>query len=201
MSPACQTLSYKEADTAIVSRVNALLQSKPRVLIAIDGNCCAGKTTLAAHLGELLDANVFHLDDYFLQPHMRSPQRLSQPGGNVDAERFLAEVLLPAFHGERSTVQKYDCHADALLPPVFVEPKQIAIIEGAYSLHPLLSPYYDLKLFYRIATDLQIQRILVRNGKEALKVFEQRWIPLENRYFEALDVLSQCDLLIDAANP
>ena len=28
----------------------------------------------------------------------------------------------------------------------------------------------------------------------------ERWIPLENRYFEALDILSQCDLVVDAAN-
>ncbi|NCB05662.1 MAG: uridine kinase [Clostridia bacterium] len=200
MSPTCQILSFKQADSAIVSRVNALLQSNARVLLAIDGNCCAGKTTLASHLGELLGANVFHLDDYFLQPHMRSPERLSQPGGNVDAERFLADVLLPASRGETAQVQKYDCHADALLAPVFIEPKRVAIIEGAYSLHPLLSSYYDLKIFYRIAPDLQIQRILARNGEEALTVFQQRWIPLENRYFEALDILPQCDLVIDSAN-
>ena len=198
MPQTSQILTSSEAEFAISSRVAALLKSKPRVLIAIDGNCCAGKTTLASHLGELLHANVFHLDDYFLQPHMRTPQRLAQPGGNVDAERFLAEVLLPASRGETAQVQKYDCHEDVLIPPVAVLPKQVALIEGAYSLHPLLSPYYDLKIFCRIESGLQTKRILARNGKDALKMFQQRWIPLENRYFEALDILSQCDLVIDA---
>ena len=193
-----QILASSKAESTIVSRVNALLQSKPNVLIAIDGNCCAGKTTLSAHLGDLLHANVFHLDDYFLQPHMRTPQRLAQPGGNVDAERFLAEVLLPASRGETAQVQKYDCHVDALVPPVAVLPTQVAIIEGAYSLHPLLSSCYDFKIFCRIESDLQIKRILARNGKDALKMFQERWIPLENRYFQALNILSQCDLVIDA---
>ena len=97
-------------------------------------------------------------------------------------------------------VQKYDCHADALLDPVFVSPKRIAIVEGAYSLHPLLEPFYDLKVFCRIDPALQESRILARNGEEALSVFRERWIPLENRYFTALDILSQCDLVVDAEN-
>ena len=200
MSNKPQSVFIGDADQEIVRRVNALLLSKPRAIIAIDGNCCAGKTTMATRLGSLLDANVFHLDDYFLQPHMRSSQRLSQPGGNVDAERFLAQVLLPVSRGERATVQKYDCHADALLDPVFVSPKRVAIVEGAYSLHPLLAPYYTLKVFCRIDPALQESRILARNGEAALPVFRERWIPLENRYFEALDILSQCDLVVDAAN-
>ena len=38
------------------------------------------------------------------------------------------------------------------------------------------------------------------DGEEALSVFRERWIPLENRYFTALDILSQCDLVVDAEN-
>ena len=195
-----QILTSNEAEFAICERIDALLRTKEHVLLAIDGNCCAGKTTLSQRLGALLDANVFHLDDYFLRPHMRSQKRLSQPGGNVDAERFLAQVLLPVSRGEQATVQKYDCHADVLLAPVLVSPKRVAIIEGAYSLHPLLAPYYTLKVFCRIDPALQESRILARNGEAALPVFRERWIPLENRYFEALDILSQCDLVVDAAN-
>jgi uridine kinase len=168
------------------------------VLVAIDGMCCAGKTTMSERLRQLLDANVFHLDDYFLQPHLRTPGRLNKPGGNVDAERFLSEALLPALRGEMAQVRKYDCHKDLVLPPVAVSPKKIIIVEGAYSLHPLLAPYYNLKVFCRIDPQLQLQRILKRNGKAALKTFESRWIPLENKYFEALDILSQCDIVIDS---
>ena len=198
MSTSPQSVFSGEADQEIAARVNALLQTRERVLIAIDGNCCAGKTTMAARLGDLLHANVFHLDDYFLQPHMRTPERLSQTGGNVDAERFVAEVLLPASLGETAQVRKYDCHEDLLMPAMPVAPGQIVIIEGAYSLHPLLAPYYSLKVFCRIDPSLQLSRILARNGAAALEVFQTRWIPLENKYFEALDVLSQCDIVIDS---
>ena len=198
MPQSTRFFSSNEAESAVVSRVNQLLQSRERVCIAIDGNCCAGKTTMAIRLGDVLDASVFHLDDYFLQPHMRTQQRLSQPGGNVDAERFLADVLLPVSRGETAQVQKYDCHADMLLAPVSILSRRVTIIEGAYCLHPLLSGYYDLKIFCRIDPMLQETRILARNGADALKMFQERWIPLENRYFQALNIQEQCDLVIDA---
>ena len=198
MSNKPQSVFIGDADQEIVRRVNALLLSKPRAIIAIDGNCCAGKTTMATRLGSLLGANVFHLDDYFLQMHMRTPERLSQPGGNVDAERFLTEVLSPAARGEAAQVRKYDCHEDLLLDPALVSPSRVAIVEGAYSLHPLLAPHYDLTVFCRIEPELQLSRIRARNGSAALKVFQSRWIPLENQYFQALDVLSQCDIVINA---
>jgi len=191
-------ISPDQSHALLQSRGEALLSRQDRVLIAIDGNSCAGKTTLASELGARLDANVFHMDDYFLQPHMRTQERLSQPGGNVDAERFLANVLLPVSRVETALVQKYDCHEDVLLPAVSVSPKRVVVVEGAYSLHPLLSPHYDLRVFYRIDPALQAARILARNGAEALKVFQSRWIPLENRYFDELDILSLCDFIIEA---
>lgn len=193
-----QSVFSGEADFEIQTRIAQLMQSRERVLVAIDGMCCAGKTTMSERLRQLLDANVFHLDDYFLQPHLRTPGRLNKPGGNVDAERFLSEALLPALRGETAQVRKYDCHENLLMPPVAVSPKKIVLVEGAYSLHPLLAPYYDLKVFCRIDPVLQLSRILHRNGKAALKTFESRWIPLENAYFEALNILPQCDIVIDS---
>ena len=191
-------LAAETANEAIAARVNERLAGQERVLLAIDGNCCAGKTTAAARLGALLHANVFHLDDYFLTPGLRSPQRLAQPGGNVDAERFLADVLLPASRGETAVVRRYDCHADRLLDPVPFPPKRVAIVEGAYSLHPLLSCYYDLRVFFRIDPALQIERIRRRNGQEQLPVFLGRWIPLENAYFHALNVEAGCDFIVES---
>ena len=198
MSPSLPNVFINQADEAIIARVQQLLDHQPRVLIAIDGNCCAGKTTTAARLGDLLGANVFHLDDYFLQPQMRTPERMRQPGGNVDAERFLAEVLLPASRGETAQVRKYDCHADKLLSSVSIPPCRVAIIEGVYSMHPLLAEYYALKVFCRINPALQQERILTRNGEEMLPMFLNRWIPLENAYFSAFPIEQNCDFIIES---
>ena len=184
------------ADDAIAARIPALLETRSRVLVAVDGNCCAGKTTLAERLRVRLNATVFHMDDYFLQPQMRTIERLQTPGGNVDAERFLREVLLPLTRGEAVSVVRYDCKEDRLLEPERVEPSQICIVEGAYSLHPLLAPYYDLKVFCRIDPALQLERIRKRNGSAQLPVFQNRWIPLENAYFEAYQIEQGCDIVL-----
>ena len=198
MPQTSQILTSSEAESVIQARIDSLLRTSERVLLAIDGNCCAGKTTLSQRLGSLLNANVFHLDDYFLQPHMRTPQRLSQPGGNVDAERFLAEVLSPGSRGETAFVRRYDCHLDEILPAEAVSPRRVVIIEGVYCMHPLLADAYDIMVFCRIDPALQEERILARNGEEMLPMFLNRWIPLENAYFSAYPIEQNCDFIIES---
>ena len=184
------------ADDVIAARLLALLETRSRVVVAVDGNCCAGKTTLAERLRVRLDATVFHMDDFFLQPQMRSIERLQTPGGNVDAERFLREVLLPLSCGEAVSYVRYSCKEDRLLEPETVTPTAVCIVEGAYSLHPLLAPYYDLKVYCRIDSELQLERIRKRNGSAQLPMFQSRWIPLENAYFEAYSIEQSCDLVL-----
>ena len=186
------------ADDEIAGRILALLKTRSRVIAAIDGNCCAGKTTLAERLRQRLGATVLHMDDFFLQPQMRSAERLQTPGGNVDAERFLQQVLLPLSRGERVSYVRYDCKEDRFLEPLAIEPGAICIVEGAYSLHPMLSAYYDIKIFCRIDPALQLERIRNRNGIAQVPVFQNRWIPLENAYFDAYQTEQSCDLLIDS---
>ena len=41
---------------------------KQQIVISIDGMCGAGKSTLAGLLHESLGGNLFHMDDFFLQP-------------------------------------------------------------------------------------------------------------------------------------
>lgn len=191
-------LTPEHAIEAIASRAARLLQTQNRVLIAIDGQSASGKSTAAKLLAERLSATVFHMDDFFLQPHMRTPERLATPGGNVDIERFIQDVLPHILAGETVFLERYDCHLDELLPPVEIAPRPVSIIEGAYSLHPLLNQHYDIRVFYQIDPALQRARILVRNGEEMLQMFENRWIPLEHKYFTAFDVEHSCDFVVAA---
>lgn len=84
----------------VKARIDSLLAQKERVIIAIDGQCTSGKTTLAAALADCYDCNVFHMDEFFLRPEQRTPERFAELGGNVDYERFLEEVLIPLSAGE-----------------------------------------------------------------------------------------------------
>lgn len=176
------------------ARIAALLEEKPRVVVAIDGPCASGKTTLAAHLASESGAAVLHMDDFFLQPHQRTPERFAQPGGNVDAERFLAEVLLPLSRGEAFLYRRFDCGTQALLPGVRMTPGRLTIVEGSYSLHPMLEAHYDLRVLLGVRVDTQSARILARDGEKKHARFISEWIPLENRYFEATDIESRCDM-------
>lgn len=171
------------------ARIDALLARQDRVMVAIDGRCASGKTTLAAALAECYDCNVFHMDDFFLRPEQRTAERFAQPGGNVDYERFRDEVLEPLLAGRAFSYRPFDCGTFALAGPVAVEPKRLAIVEGTYSQHPFFGGSYDLKLLLTVDPALQRRRILRRPAFLHRRFFEE-WIPMEERYFEQCHV---CD--------
>ncbi|MGN1102394.1 MAG: uridine kinase, partial [Huintestinicola sp.] len=146
----------------IIEKLNTF--TKERVIIAIDGRCASGKTTLAELLKGALDCNVFHMDDFFLRQEQRTEQRLSEPGGNVDRERFESEVLAPLLRGEDFSYRKYSCRLGGFSETINVQNRRINIIEGAYSCHPDLRSCYDLKIFLSTDYRTQLERIRARNG-------------------------------------
>ena len=42
----------------------------------------------------------------------------------------------------------------------------------------------------------QLRRIAARNGPAGLEAFRQRWIPLEEGYFEAFALAERCELVL-----
>ncbi len=149
-----------------------------------DGMCGSGKTTLGTVLAEVYDCNLFHMDDFLLRPEQRVPERLAEPGGNVDYERFQEEVLDHLKAPEGLSYRVYDCSVRRLTETVTVPYSRLNIIEGAYSQNPYFHDPYDLRFLCSISEEEQKARILRRNGPEMLKKFQEIWIPMENRYFE-----------------
>ena len=180
----------------LLARIDRLMAERERVLVAIDGGSASGKTTLGALLQSIYACPVFHMDDFFLRPEQRTPERFSEPGGNVDRERFLSEVLLPLREGKAVDYRRFDCKTFTIAPPRRIEPGRLNIIEGAYAMHPDLAPYYDLTVFLAVSAEKQRERILVRNTPAQAELFFDRWIPFEQRYFAALNVPERCDLTI-----
>ena len=181
----------------LVREVEALATGEGRAVVALDGRCASGKTTLAARLARERGWSVVHMDHFFLRPEQRSPERYAQPGGNVDYERFLEEVLLPLRRGERPVYRPYDCHAQVLRPPVPFDPGPVVLVEGSYACHPALWDHYDLRAFLTVDPGLQRERIAAREGAESARVFRERWIPLEERYFSACRVEERCDYRLE----
>ena len=179
----------------IKNHIERLLAQQDQVIIAIDGKCTSGKTTLASKLAEIYDCNVFHMDDFFLRPEQRTPERFAEIGGNVDYERFREEVLLPLNSGKAFSYRPFDCSTFTLAPPVMVAPKKLNIIEGTYSHHPYFGNPYDLKILLTVDEETQRQRILERPAFLHKRFFEE-WIPMENRYFEVFRISDQSEIIL-----
>lgn len=180
----------------LTGALDAMLAERQRMLLAIDGMCTAGKTTLASRLERRYGCTVLHMDDFFLRPEQRSVERYAEIGGNVDYERFLAEVLEPLHRGESFSYRPYDCRSCALSAPVAVTPGRLCVIEGSYSMHPTLEGFYDLSAFLFVTPERQRERVLQR--PEFLhESFFTRWIPMENRYFSETRARERCTLAFD----
>lgn len=178
-----------------LSQIDSLLQHE-QISVAIEGGSAGGKTTLSELLEKIYDCNIFHMDDFFLRPEQRTEERLSEAGGNVDRERFLSDVLIPLSKNESIQYRRFDCSTATLLPARTMEPKKLNVIEGAYSMHPLLEKYYDISLFLDITSDLQIKRITKRNSPDMATRFFAEWIPMEQQYFDTMKVKQRCSIII-----
>ena len=174
---------------------NQLLQHGSLV-IAIDGRCGGGKTTLSSQLKHRFHGVVISADDFFLRPEQRTPERFAEPGGNMDRERLAEEVLRPIRQKQSFSYRPFDCHTLSLGEPIAVEPAPLVIVEGSYSCHPELWDYYDFRIFVDVAPAEQIRRITLREGTEKAKQFQVRWIPLEEAYFSQFHVQERCDAII-----
>lgn len=178
----------------IIKEIYSLESTVQPVIIAIDGRSASGKTTLATRIQKEIKCGVIHMDDFFLRPEQRTEKRYEEAGGNVDYERFLDEVMIPLRGNRKFAYRPFDCSTMTFSPPIEVTPGTVTIIEGAYSCHPVLWNYYDLRVFMSVNPDTQKRLIRQRNGDGGYIAFEEKWIPMEERYFAAYHLPERCDL-------
>lgn len=167
-----------------------------KLTLAIEGGSASGKSTLCKILSSIYDSAVFHIDDFFLQEHQRTPERYKQIGGNLDRERFLSEVLIPLKNNDSINYRRFDCGKMKILDGIEIRPKKLNIIEGAYSMHKELQEFYDLSIFLDIDKESQRERILIRNPQLSSMFFD-KWIPMEEIYFKEWDIKNTCDMVIN----
>lgn len=185
-APAYRVVGSQWRQALEVLRALHALPEKERMLMCIDGPCGSGKSSLAHQLQLLTDAAVVPMDDFFLPHPRKTPERLAQPGGNADWERLVEEFLQPWRQHGRAAYRPYRCGEQTFSAPVEVPPRKLTIIEGSYSLMPEIARHADLRVFLTIDAARQQERILRRNGEDMLRMFQTRWIPLEQAYFDAM---------------
>lgn len=182
----------------VIEDIQTLIKTKDSICIAIDGRCASGKTTLSRQLHQSVGGICMHMDDYFLRPEQRTSERYAEPGGNVDHERFLEEVLMPWIHKKDIEYQPFDCQSMSLTKSITVSYRPILIVEGSYSMRPELNKYYDYRIFMTVNKEKQTERIQKRNP-DKIEKFLNTWIPYEENYFAYYHIEKQCDVVINTS--
>lgn len=178
----------------ILEKAKEYVDGNKPCIVAIDGRAASGKTTLADCLQTVLDADVIHMDDFFLPPILRTEERLNEAGGNIHYERFSDEVLTCIFEKKPFSYRVFDCSIMDFGGMCEIGDKQFRIVEGSYSHHPKFSKYANITVFCDVTPEEQIERIRKRNGEKMLQMFRSRWIPMEEKYFEHYSIKDNADL-------
>jgi len=138
------------------------------------------------------------MDNFFLPFERKTLQRLSEPGGNIDYERFI-DIILPALkQNETFSYTAYNCQTRSYDRTVEVCDCELIVIEGSYSLHEKFGIYYDYSLFLTVSDFQQLERLETRcNDNKKFSLFKTKWIPMESHYHQKQNVLRRCNLIID----
>ena len=194
---------FKKEIEIIKKKIISLLsnkEEKDKIIIAIDGMTGSGKTTLSQELIKEYDnIPIFHADDFFLLPELRTEKRLNEPGGNIHYERMKKEVIEPLIKGKIGDLIKYkpyNCRIQNFGEEKILKINKINIVEGSYCLNPYFGKYYDLSIFLRINQKDQIER-LTKRAPKMIDNFINKWIPLEKNYHDAFNLYENCNIKFD----
>ena len=155
--------------SALLSAALAQKPTRPLVL-ALDGRCGSGKTTLANGLSaQLPGCTLLRTDDFYLPPARRSPDWVHTPCANMDLTRLRDEALRPAYAGQTVDYRAYSCREGAYLPPAQLPAQPLAE---------------------------QTRRLQAREGARYAD-FAARWVPLEEEYFAQYGVEEAADFVVE----
>ena len=188
--------------SALTELLTAALAQQPTqpLVLALDGRCGSGKTTLAAQLARQFPASiVLHTDDFYLPPAQRVPDWAHIPCANMDLTRLRTEALEPACMGQPVPYRAYSCREGQYLPVQALPAQPLVILEGSYSHHPLLADCETMRVFLTCSKAEQTRRLRAREGGRYAN-FAARWIPLEEAYFSQYGIEEAADFIVDTTN-
>ncbi len=179
----------------IITKIRGLLCQKEFVVIAIDGRCASGKTTLADAIKQEFSCNVLHMDDFYLPLEQRDADWQETPGKNINFQS-VKEILNHISLKEDYRFRPYQCASASYGEPIHYQKNRLTVLEGTYSCHPQLQEYFDYRIFATISPEEQAKRIIERNGREGYLRFQSLWIPLEESYFSKYLIKNNCHLVL-----
>ena len=180
----------------LISKIEKMLSEKEKITVEIDGRCTSGKSTLAKLLQSLFGGEIISADDFFLPFEKRTAERMRECGGTLDYERFKTEVIDKLSLNKAFDYGVFSCKSGKIEGRKTIARTNLIIVEGSYSGHEYFGNPYDIRVFLTSDRITQEKRILERNGSEMLKNFAEKWIPMEEKYFDGQKIREKSDFII-----
>lgn len=181
----------------IICKINELVLKNNRVFIGIDGPGGSGKSTLAEKLHKEFPSSIIvHMDDFY-KPSKDRVNVLDEVGINFDWRRLQVEVLDRFKSNGIIQYKKYDWRTDNLSKNYFDAFGSMIIVEGVYSTRDELRGYYDYTIFVECPKDLRLRRGIERDGEEARGLWENQWMPEEDKYLFTQNPKGKVNIIID----
>jgi uridine kinase len=171
-------------DTSLaVERVEALRGEHDLVLVGIGGHGGAGKTTLAHAIP---GAAIVGTDEFW-------------DGSRFDLSRLRREVFDPLLRGLPARFASFDWVARKPQGERTVDASGVVVVEGVCALHRMFRDDYRLRIWVEAPRELRLARGIARDGEAARAIWENVWMPGEDRYVAADDPVSAADLILDGS--
>jgi uridine kinase len=198
----------------LVSRILGKRAAGRPTLVAIDGRCAAGKSTLARQLAEELDTTVtFSIDDFHHPREYRYRQGEDSAQGYYEDAFDTAAIVELVLKPLRNGPYPAHCHPSSLdlttnVPstalPVTVPANAIVIFEGLFTLRPELNPYWDFRILIDVTPETSIARAQARDPGPAEvteRKYRLRYEPAWLLYVDAEHPESRADIVIPRLEP
>ena len=172
----------------LIERLAHLREGKRgTILVAIDGQGGAGKSSLAARIkAELPDVTTICLDDF------------GRPGpSGWDHLRFIDQVLDPVLHGRQGRYQRWDWVTDSPAEWHDVPVGGVLVVEGVYASRDEIGHPWDLTVWVEAPFEVRLARGVTRDGEEMRTQWTEVWMPAEDAYVVAQRPHRRADVVID----
>ena len=196
------------AQTILVEIARRTNHRQAPTLIALDGGSGAGKSTVAAMLGQNIHAVVVPLDDFFAA-HIPDWQwaafSIAERAKYVfDWQRLRADALEPLLANRSATWYPFD-FAAGLRPDgtyalsthsVERQPAPVIVLDGTYSASPHIADLVDLAVLIDVAVPERHRCLVAREHAPFLQRWHAVWDAVETYYFTELRPNTSFDLVV-----
>lgn len=178
----------------LVKNIERVINDKGRCILAIEGQPCSGKTTLAEKLSKKIESNVIHIDDFYLKKGMKN-NLLESNDGNIDFDRLKREVI-DKLNDEEFEYGIFSCKEQKIVSRNKISSKPLIIVEGSYSTNPLLGNYFDYAIYLDIDDEILMKRLKGRMNID-YDNFIKVWVFLEKKYCNFYEIKKRVNKVIN----